>query len=72
MKHYNIPFNLDDYNNGGYTVETAGYDKPETVRIICTDRSSDNEPENKIVALIGKHQIVGVYDIHGIAIRLYA
>ena len=31
MKHYNIPFNLDDYNNGGYTVETAGYDKPETV-----------------------------------------
>ena len=50
MKHCNIRFNLNDYNNGGYTVETIGYDKPEPARIICTDRSSDDDPENKIVA----------------------
>lgn len=65
MKHCNIRFNLNDYNNGGYTVETIGYDKPEPARIICTDRSSDDDPENKIVALIGKHQRVCIYDTCG-------
>ena len=65
MKHCNIRFNLNDYNNGGYTVETIGYNKPEPARIICTDRSSDDDPENKIVALIGKHQRVCIYDTCG-------
>ena len=46
MKKVRIPFSLDEYNKGGYEVETRGHKK---VRIICTDRIDNVKP---IIALI--------------------
>jgi hypothetical protein len=46
MKQIKIPFSLEEYNKGGYEVETKG-DKnrqPIKVRIVCTDRMNDRYP----------------------------
>jgi hypothetical protein len=46
MKQIKIPFSLEEYNKGGYEVETRG-DKnhqPEKVRIVCTNRIGDRYP----------------------------
>ena len=51
MKKVRIPFSLDEYNKGGYSVETRGDEnnEPQKSRILCTDRKYKNYP---ILALI--------------------
>ena len=51
MKKIIIPFSLDEYNKGGYEVETRGSNliNPHKVRIVCIDRKYEYYP---ILALI--------------------
>ena len=51
MKKIRIPFSLDEYNKGGYEVETRGSNltNPHKVRIVCIDRKYEYYP---ILALI--------------------
>lgn len=51
MKKVRIPFSLDEYEKGGYEVETRGDEdnKPQKSRILCTDKKCKNYP---ILALI--------------------
>ena len=70
MKKVRIPFSLDEYEKGGYEVETRGDEnnKPQKSRILCTDRKYKNYPilalfldENENIEKTASYKLNGMY-----------
>ena len=70
MKKVRIPFSLDEYEKGGYEVETRGDEdnKPQKSRILCTDRKCKNYPilalildENENIEKTAYYRLNGMY-----------
>ena len=70
MKKVRIPFSLDEYNKGGYSVETRGDEnnEPQKSRILCTDRKYKNYPilalildENENIEKTAYYRLNGMY-----------